>query len=335
MLDTAIRYIKLSIGLEEENLVELQHDYQLLGDAQYLAGQYKDAADSKDRSFALTDSINAMDIRIKIEQQEAKRELELKDKQIVIDKLEVAKKRNERALFIAGIILLLTVVVIVIRNMRLAAARELSENKLNAFQARMNPHFIFNSLSSIQYLVLNNENERSADYLSEFSTLMRQILDTSAKNKVSLKTEIEMLRSYIELENLRFECFKWEITTVGDLTTDYLEVPGMIIQPFVENAILHGLIPKEEGGELHITFERTGRHIVCTVDDNGIGRERSYELNRKKNKEHQSHGIDIATNRLLLLNNKKKGLVNTVTYTDKQDGGKPTGTTVIVKLPIL
>jgi LytS/YehU family sensor histidine kinase len=157
---------------------------------------------------------------------------------------------------------------------------------------------------------MNNENEASIDYLSEFSTLMRQILDNSAKSKVLLKTEIEMLRSYIQLEHLRFDCFTWNIIPIAtgteNVQEDTIEVPGMIVQPFVENAILHGLVPKVENGRLVITFERDDKHIVCTVEDNGIGRERSYELNRKKNKDRQSHGVDIATNRLILLNDKKK-----------------------------
>jgi sensor histidine kinase YesM len=219
--------------------------------------------------------------------------------------------------------------------MKLAAAKELSENKLNAFQARMNPHFIFNALSSIQSLIMDNENERSIDYLSEFSTLMRQVLDNSLKSKVLLRTEINMLRSYIELENLRFECFQWDIEVKDNVDPDDVEIPGMIVQPFVENSILHGLIPRGENGRLTVTFERVGSHITCVVDDNGIGREASAVLNKSRNKSRQSHGISIATNRLALLNDKRRKLINTVVYTDKQEQGIATGTRVTIQLPIL
>ena len=293
------------------------------------------SVENNEKYIAVKDSVFSMESKIEIANLETKREIDLKDKQIQLDKLEVAKKQNERLFFIGVILLLLVVITIVYRNLRLAAAKAASENKMSAFQARMNPHFIFNSLSSIQSLVMNNENEASVDYLSEFSTLMRQILDNSAKSKVPLKTEIEMLRSYIQLEHLRFDCFTWNVTIAENVKEEAVEVPGMIVQPFVENAILHGLVPKGKDGRLTITFERDDRHIVCAVEDNGIGRAKSYELNRKKNKDRQSHGVDIATNRLILLNDKKKGLVNKVIYIDKLENGVAMGTQVIIQIPIL
>ena len=215
-----------------------------------MTGNFRSALESHKQYTLIKDSVFSTENKIKITNLETRREIELKDKQIIIDQLEVAKKRNERVFFIAGIILLLAVVVIVIRNIRLSTAKELSENKLNAFQARMNPHFIFNSLSSIQSLILNNETESSIDYLSEFSVLMRQILDNSAKSKVTLKTEIDMLRSYIELEHLRFDGFQRNITVAENVAEESTEVPGMIVQPFVENAILHGLMSKGDKGVL-------------------------------------------------------------------------------------
>jgi LytS/YehU family sensor histidine kinase len=183
--------------------------------------------------------------------------------------------------------------------------------------------------------VLNNENEASIDYLSEFATLMRQILDNSARSKVSLQTELEMLRSYIQLEHLRFDCFKWDITLADNVLPERIEVPGMIVQPFVENAILHGLIPKGQDGMLNISLERVGDQLICTVDDNGIGRVRSAELNARKDKSRQSHGVNIATTRLTLLNNRKTGTINKVVYTDKMDGDVAAGTRVTIQIPIL
>lgn len=173
------------------------------------------------------------------------------------------------------------------------------------------------------------------DYLSEFSVLMRQILDSSGQSKVSLKTEIDMLRSYIELEHLRFDSFEWSITVAADIDEEALAVPGMVVQPFVENAILHGLVTKGSEGRLDILFERRDRHIACTVEDNGIGRAASAEIQAGRAHKRQSHGTSIAINRLTMLNDKKRGLVNKVAFIDKTEGDLATGTKVIIELPIL
>ena len=344
LLRTAIDHLNksIAINLEITNLNELFHNYYSLAEAQIMLGDYKEATESQRQYMLIKDSVFSADNKIAITNLETKREIELKNKQIEIhnkqielDKLEVAKKRNERAFFIAGILLLCTVVVIVFRNLRLRSAKELSENKLNAFQARMNPHFIFNSLNSIQSLMLSNETIPSIRYLSEFSKLMRQILDNSARSRVMLRAEIEMLGSYIKLEQLRYDNFIYVINIADDISVDGLYVPGMIIQPFVENSIVHGFQPEMTNGLLTITFERRDKQIICIVDDNGIGRARSAELNKEKNKDRQSHGINIATSRLSLLNDKKRGLVNKVIYIDKMENGIATGTQVIIQIPIL
>ncbi len=337
VLDTAIYFLKqgLAMSTDISDLNQLQANYHFLSEAEALTGNYKEAFENHKQYMRIKDSVFSSDNKIKIANLETQRELELKDKQIIIDRLEVAKKRNERALFGAALLLLLIIAVFVVRNIRLSTAKELSENKLNAFQARMNPHFIFNSLSSIQSLILNNETESSIDYLSEFSILMRQILDNSGQSKVTLKTEIDMLRSYIALEHLRFDGFSRNITVAGNINEEALHVPGMVVQPFVENAILHGLVSRGDAGRLDVSFERDEKHVICTVEDNGVGRVRSGEINRKRSRSRQSHGTAIATNRLTLLNDKKKGLVNKVEYTDKMENGIAAGTKVTIYLPIL
>lgn len=323
------------LDLEMESRDELQSCYFSLSEAKALLGDYKGALENYKQHILLKDSVYSIATSVKIANLGAVRELELKDKQIELSRLAMEKKRNERYFYIAGLLMVLGVAGVSIRNMKLSTAKELSENKLSAFQARMNPHFIFNALSSIQSLIMNNENERSIDYLAEFSTLMRQVLDNSTKSKVLLKTEIDMLRSYIELEHLRFECFLWEIAVADDIDQETIEIPGMIIQPFVENAILHGLIPRGEGGLLKVEFTKNSKQIICTVEDNGIGREKSGELNKSRNRDRQSHGVNIATSRLALLNNKKAGVINKVTYTDKNENGLATGTLVTIQLPVL
>lgn len=214
--------------------------------------------------------------------------------------------------------------------------RQITETKILAFQARMNPHFIFNSLNSIQYFITNNDKLATLNYLSKFARLLRQILDNTANSRITLEKEIEMLRSYIEMEELRFE-HKFSYTLIVDesISVSEIMIPGMVIQPFIENAILHGLLHKTETGLLNIHFKTNGRQIICIVEDNGVGRSHSHALNQKKITQHKSHGTAIAINRLQLHNDEERGLNNNVIFEDLVLDGAAAGTKVIIYIPIL
>ncbi len=325
----------IKIHEEASNLYALAYAWGLLAEAQIALGMYKDAVHSQAQHARYQDSVFSIDNNKKIADLTLNRELEIRDKKIEIDRLTIAKKRNESIFYISAIVLLLGSAIVFTRNVKLASAKKVSEEKLNVFQARMNPHFIFNSLSSIQSLVLNNETISCVKYLSEFSKLMRQVLDSSGKNKTLLQTEVEMLQSYIKLEQLRFDSFSWSMTLAEDIDAASVYIPAMIIQPFVENAIIHGIVPLKGSGLLTISMERKGAQIVCTVDDNGIGRKRAQELKQSNDKDRQSHGIDITVRRLALLNDRKRGVTNSVTYIDKEENGLPAGTRVIIQIPVL
>ena len=153
---------------------------------------------------------------------------------------------------------------------------------------------------------------------------------------MNLELEIEMLRSYIEMEQLRFDNgFDYKIVLAGNIMPTELNIPAMIVQPFVENAILHGLMHKEEKGLLEISFSVDGQQLVCVVQDNGIGRAKSSEINARKFTKHQSQGTSIAINRLKLLNDPNAKIVNGVEFVDLMDNGSPAGVKVIIKMPIL
>lgn len=222
------------------------------------------------------------------------------------------------------------------RTQELTVQKELGESRLLAFQARMNPHFIFNSLNSIQSFVLNNDKIYALNYLSKFSKLLRKTLDNSLRTRISLEQELDMLTSYIQMEELRFDHgFNFEIVLDDNIVQANLFVPGMIIQPFVENAIIHGLMHKQEKGLLQVHFSLNGQQLMCTVTDNGIGRKKSAEINAKKSTNHQSQGTAIAINRLRLLSDVKKGIINDVTFVDLYNDGHEAGLKVIIKLPLL
>ncbi|MEM9077899.1 MAG: histidine kinase [Bacteroidota bacterium] len=207
-------------------------------------------------------------------------------------------------------------------------------NEAKALRAQISPHFIFNSLGSIQNFITRKESVSALKYLSKFSRLMRNVLESSIENKVVLTEEIKMLKDYLELESLRFSnVFSYAITIDDELDEHSIEVPFMILQPFVENAIIHGLLPKSEGDKiLNINFKMESEDIaICEVDDTGVGRKSTVKEGYAQIKEKQSRGIEVTKQRLENL----KMTAEPIKIVDKTDEeGNPTGTKVIIKIPI-
>ena len=204
-------------------------------------------------------------------------------------------------------------------------SKNLAESQLKALRSQMNPHFIFNSLNSIQSLVLKQEIDRSYDYISLFAELVRNALNYSEKEFIQLEKEINFLNIYLQLEELRFNGdFKYNIVdeTKG---SDYY-IPSLIIQPFIENALIHGLLHKKGSKELSITF-RYNNYLICEIIDNGIGREKSKEIQLRQGQSHESFSTKAIKKRLEILTD-KLGKEASFEYTDMEEGTK-----VIIKLP--
>ncbi|MEP7373700.1 MAG: histidine kinase [Chitinophagaceae bacterium] len=209
--------------------------------------------------------------------------------------------------------------------------KELWELEAKALRAQMNPHFIFNSLNSIKSLINKNENDKAAEYLTTFSKLIRTLFQNSNKREISLHEELETCKLYTQIEKMRFAGkvnFIFEIDESVDLKD--IKVPALILQPFIENAIWHGLVPKESGGAVLVSIKEQGKAIECVVDDDGIGRELSKLYKSQYEATHQSKGIGLTRSRLeldKLLNNRE----DTIHIFDKSDEqGKPVGTTVVI-----
>jgi LytS/YehU family sensor histidine kinase len=215
--------------------------------------------------------------------------------------------------------------------------KRISELKLQALRAQMNPHFIFNALNSIQSFYSNNDEISANKYMTTFSSLIRQILNSSSKNLISIKDEVTLLTSYIELEKMRYKGkFDYNITLSNEMFAEKIYLPIMLIQPYVENAINHGLrFLDDRPGLLDISFDMKDNAIICTIDDNGIGFRKSQERKSMSDKSHISAGIQIGRNRIDTLN-VIYGRSIEVTFTDKaeQDPGT-SGVRVTISLPII
>lgn len=210
--------------------------------------------------------------------------------------------------------------------------KEVHELEAKALRAQMNPHFIFNCMNSIKALIQKNEQEKSILYLTTFSKLIRTIFQNSDKREISLFDEIETCRLYAQLESMRFSnkfSYAFDIDATLDLKS--VMVPALIVQPYIENAIWHGIMPKEEGGSVTVTVSKTDGSICCTIDDDGIGREMS-----KQNKflingsSHESKGVRLTQARLDLDNllNERNARIAIIDKKDAND--KFCGTTVVL-----
>ncbi len=220
-------------------------------------------------------------------------------------------------------------------NMLAETKHKMAEAEMQALRAQMNPHFIFNCLNSINRYIVKSDQATASLYLTRFAKLIRLILDNSHSKNVVLTNEIEALRLYIEMESLRFDNkFTYDIAVDGDVRTDSIEVPPLIIQPYIENAIWHGLLHRSDGGHLSVRISvLPGNMLQCIIEDNGVGREKARELKSKSATTRKSLGMELTENRLLLLN-KYAEVHSSIEIVDiKNEQQEPAGTRVILKIP--
>lgn len=211
-----------------------------------------------------------------------------------------------------------------------------AEIEMKALRAQMNPHFIFNSLNSINKYILKSDHITASRYLTRFAKLIRLILDNSDSKEVALSDELEALNLYIEMESMRFtNKFSYSIVVDENVSTDTLQVPPLIIQPYVENAIWHGLLHKVSDGKLLISVKKTNENMLqCIIEDNGVGRNKAMELKSKSANSNKSLGMKLTEERINILN-QNTSLNGRIEIIDLYDAlGQGAGTKVIITIPI-
>ncbi len=354
----------LNMAIKSGN-IEIQRDaYQILSSAYERWGKMDSAFIAFKKYTLMNDSV--FNIRVKGKILAHKFELKIatlnKDKEI-----QQVKLRNEsqlKKILIGSIVALLILSLIIFRNTTLrrkneASRRELAENELRiqkletektrhevqqktneltmqALRAQMNPHFIFNSLNSIQSFILQNDSVQATAFLAKFSKLVRLILQNSQTPFITLDNELESLRLYLELEALRFNNhFSYYIAYPPDMEISVVKVPPLIIQPYVENAIWHGLMHKTETGRLDIIISEEEDCLSIQIADNGIGRKESALLAGKTPTRYKAMGMRITADRISILNQAyhNKPSVRILDLVDEQ--GNATGTEVTIKIPLV
>ncbi|UYQ94920.1 histidine kinase [Chitinophaga horti] len=299
--------------------------YRLLADIAEAQGDSEGALQHLKRYEALKDSVVSENF---------KRQLFTFRQDAEAEKL--VNQRNMLGIAILAIVVVgLSVLFIVLlrhKNEKLQLRQRADELKMQALRSQMNPHFIFNCLSSINHFILNEEGDKASEYLTRFSKLIRTVLVNAGKTTITLEEELAMLQLYLNMEQLRFkEAFDYFLYFDPGLHPSMINVPSFILQPFCENAIWHGLLHKEGKGRLEITFSMRNDILVCTIRDNGIGRERAQALKTSPVEKGASFGNRLSEERLAIFNGEAAG-TSFVMEDLRDEQGRVTGTLVTLKI---
>ncbi len=342
----AERYYKraFELGTKTMNLEMIKNAGKDLSELYAKKGDYKNAYEYNLKSSIASDTllneekVTALaELNVKFETQQ----LELKNTELEkkVEAQHFAMLRNRFFIFGALLIAIIVIVIAVsfIRQSRLKSKLESMDLEQKQYRAQMNPHFIFNSMNSIQHFIVHNDVSSANRYLSEFAMLMRRTLEINAGHTISLQDEISYLDNYLLLEKMRFDDkFIYNINCDAAIDKVNTKILPMIIQPFIENAVEHGLrYLNNNSGILDINFEKKDGMLLCNVEDNGIGRIASKTLKNQSGTIHVSQGISLVEKRLDLINKVYK-LRYQLEITDKSDAaGKACGTKVTIKFPLI
>ena len=223
-----------------------------------------------------------------------------------------------------------------VHQLRSDFERRAAEAEMAGLRSQMNPHFIFNCLNSIKLYAIENESEKASDYLTKFSRLIRMVLENSQSERVTLQNELETLQLYMEMEAMRFkQKLSFRIDVAPNVDTKFLEIPPLLIQPYVENAIWHGLMHKPEGGTVYLQAMLLEETLLqLTIKDDGVGRTRAGELKSKSASHRKSFGLKMTSERISLINQLYHSHTQVVIHDLLDTNGNPAGTEVVLQIPI-
>ena len=267
--------------------------------------------------------------------QNADREIELLIRQSELQQMKLKNSRYLLTAFGGLFILLLIIALLLLKRNKLKSEQRalLLQNRI--FRSQMNPHFIFNSLNSIQNFLLKNDEKQSTKYLANFSNLIRMILENSREELITLDREIQIIEQYISLQMLRFkDKFTYSIHVSPTIDQMSILIPPMLIQPFIENAIEHGIAQMDGKGEINIEFRSVNGFLEISISDNGIGRKRAEQSKSLDEQKHRSLATELTLERIALLNKQKGNKIDFSIEDLHKRGGESSGTRVSFKLKL-
>lgn len=276
------------------------------------------------------------EIQTSFEMQHREQENNLLRSENDLQKIRIQQGRNNFILLCGVFSLAFVITLLVVRHQRLLTKNKIIELMQKNLNQQMNPHFVYNCLTSIQSYIFQNDQDKSLEYLTKFSRLMRKILESSQNQYMSIQDEIDMLTLYLKLESIRFKGkFDYNITVNERIDPFLFKIPSLLIQPFVENSLWHGIQNKEGKGRIQVSFDLVEKSVFCAIEDNGIGREHAESIKRNSLSDHISLGASITQSRMKLLKSLYGSKLG-IHYIDLKDlENKPAGTRVELYLPIL
>jgi len=357
----AENYLKKSLNIAKENGFKpvLEQNYKALSEFYVEKQDYKKAfqyqklyTDIKDSILNVENNKQLLELQTKYESTQKDQEITLLTKENEIKEKEVQRQDDIKKAILIGLFLTLLFAGLLfytlrqkLKNQKLLTAKneeikishlkeQLGTLEMKALRAQMNPHFLFNCMNSINTMIIRDDNANASKYLTKFSKLVRLMLENSENPKVTLKDELDMLRSYIQLESIRFKNkMDYKINVAESIDKESTFLPSMVLQPFVENAIWHGLLHKESKGLLTIDITEEDDYLHCSITDNGVGREKSLKLQKQSGFKKKSMGIKITTDRLKLLTRQKiNEVIKIIDLKDHENNVM--GTQVDILIPI-
>jgi LytS/YehU family sensor histidine kinase len=275
-------------------------------------------------------------MRAKFETDEAVKDKQLAELEAQKAEAESARNRNLLIAAISVALLILVIGFLYVNRLQtqkkaqmLQVESDLRESRMKAIRSQLNPHFIFNALNSIQYLFYSGDKKTASQFMGDFATLMRNVLDMSSKAEVTIAEERKMLSHYLDLEKMRMEnAFEYAFEIDGNLDVEQVKLPTMLLQPYVENAVKHAFQGIKEGGKLTISIAKQNHDLLVKIEDNGVGLNAS-----EKDDSHKSFSSDANAERVRMINEGRKLSVG-VQLEDLSDLGAGNGTRVTINIPL-
>ncbi len=309
----------------------------------YAKGEYKKAAKYMQLYYTSKDTLNAAQQSQQLELLMAEAEAEKTDQKFrmlsqenELNQLRLSRTRFTFTGIAAGVLIISLFLLLFFQRKKLKAEQNSHSLEQKLLRSQMNPHFIFNSLASIQNFVINQKTTEASIYLARFSQLVRNILDSSVDENVPLQKEIETIQNYLELQKVRYAGqFDYSLTVDKKIDKENMMIPPMLAQPFIENSIEHGIKYKESAGQIDIRFHLEGDLIRFEVEDDGVGREKAKEIELKQKRIHRSMSTSITQERLIKLNKKLRHKIKMEIIDLKDNMGKACGTRVTFGIPVV
>ncbi len=338
-LDKALQ--ALEIAKETGNLPVMKNVYKVtsqiyeaMGNKAVALKYFKLYSNIKDSLFNDRKYRAIRELETKFETEKKEQQLELLKEKSRVQDLKITQRNRMILAFWIFFILSAAAIYLYFRNKRLKSKHKNIELEQKLLRSQMNPHFIFNSLIAIQSFIYNNDAILAGDYLAKFADLVRKILETSRIESITLEDEIKTIELYLQLQTLRFEGkFDYKIDVKNGLEPKNIKLPPMLAQPFIENAIEHGLRYKQDKGFLYIGFDKIGNHLKLTVEDNGIGREKAKEI--EKARKHKSLAMAIIKERIDNLSKKFNERFFLKVEDLYDESGEAAGTRIVFEIPCL